>query len=153
MLTNSIIVALNVHAINDVDLCPGRTGGTLQMHRLSSKNNQWLGRFLGITGWEPSFCKSNRLHVDICQFSFIKLGYISHIPLKWSVNFLQSWTSTGYFSNSTGSSVTSCLFSPIIWNNRLKFITTSGNSPTILQESIEDTSDEWKYQNRKDANM
>ena len=33
--------------------------------------------FFGIiTGWEPSVCKSNRLHVDILWFSFIKLGYI-----------------------------------------------------------------------------
>ena len=29
-------------------------------------------------------------------------------------NFLQSWTSTGYFSNSTASFVTNCRFSPII---------------------------------------
>ena len=36
------------------------------------------------------------------------------MPLKWSVIFLQSPTSTGYFSNSTGSSVTNCRFSPII---------------------------------------
>ena len=32
--------------------------------------------FLGITGWDPSVCKSNRLHVDILQFLFIKLGFI-----------------------------------------------------------------------------
>ena len=38
---------------------------------------QWWGRFLGIIiGWDPSVCKSNQLHVDILQFSFIKLGYI-----------------------------------------------------------------------------
>jgi hypothetical protein len=59
--------------------------------------------------------KVNRLHVDILRFSFIKLEYILQIPLKWSVIFLQSWwTSTGYFSNSTGSFVTNCRFSPII---------------------------------------
>jgi hypothetical protein len=51
---------------------------------------------------------------DILRFSFIKLGYIPYIPLKWLVIFLQSWISTGYFSNSTGSSVTNCRFSPII---------------------------------------
>ena len=40
-------------------------------------DNQWSGRFLGIIiGWDPSVCKSNRLHVDILRFSFIKLGYI-----------------------------------------------------------------------------
>ena len=64
-------------------------------------------RFLGITGWDPSVCKPNRLHVPIRRFSFIILWYILYIPLKWSVIFLQSWrTSTGYFSNSTGSFVT-----------------------------------------------
>ena len=74
--------------------------------------NPWLGRFLGITGWDPCVCKSNRLHVDILWFSFTKLGYILQIPLKWSVTFLRSWTSTGHFSNSAGSSVTNCRFSP-----------------------------------------
>ena len=48
---------------------------------------QWSGRFLGIISWDPSVCKSNQLHVDILQFSFIKLGYILQIPLKWSVYF------------------------------------------------------------------
>ena len=70
--------------------------------------HQWSGRFLGITGWDPSICKPNRLHVDI---SFIKLMYILKISLKWSVIFLQSWTSTGYISNSNGSFVTNCRFS------------------------------------------
>ena len=37
---------------------------------------QWSGRFLGITSWDPSVCKSKRLHVDILRFSYIKLGYI-----------------------------------------------------------------------------
>ena len=37
---------------------------------------QWPGRFLGITGWGLSVCKSNRLHVHILRISFIKLGYI-----------------------------------------------------------------------------
>ena len=75
---------------------------------------QWLGRFLSITGWYPSVGKFNRLHVDTCRFSFIKLEYILLIPLKWLVIFLQSSTSTGYFINSTGSIVTNCWFSPII---------------------------------------
>jgi hypothetical protein len=36
-----------------------------------------IGRFLGIIiGCDPSVCKSNRLHVDILQFSFMKMGYI-----------------------------------------------------------------------------
>ena len=75
---------------------------------------QWSEIFLGITGWDSSVCKSNRLHVDILQFFFIELGDILYIPLKWLVIFLQSWTSTGYFSNSTGSFATYCRFSPII---------------------------------------
>ena len=61
------------------------------------------------------FASPTGLHVDVLRFSFIKLGYILKIPLIWSVIFLQSWwTSTGYFSNSTGSFVTNCRFSPII---------------------------------------
>ena len=76
--------------------------------------HQCSGRFLGITGWDPSVCLSNWLHVDILRFSFIKLGNILWLPLKWSVIFLKVWTSAGCFSNSTGSSVTNCRFSPII---------------------------------------
>ena len=83
--------------------------------RLLSRVHQWLGRFLGIIGWDPEVCKSNWLHVDSLRFSFIKLRYILlWIPLKWSVIILQSWTSTGYFSNSTGLSVTNCRLSQII---------------------------------------
>ena len=59
---------------------------------------QWSGRFLGImTGWDTSVCKSYRLHVAIIRFSFIKLGYILYISLKYPVIFLQSCTSTGFF--------------------------------------------------------
>ena len=81
--------------------------------------HQLSGRFLGIiTGWEPSVCKSDRLHVDILRFS----GYIPWIPLKWSIILMQYLTSTGYFSDSTGSSVTNCRFSriigPHIWHFR-----------------------------------
>ena len=65
-----------------------------------------IGRFLDIIGWDPSVCKSNRLHVDILRFFYINLRYIPQIPLKWSVILLNTWTSTGYFSNSTGSSIT-----------------------------------------------
>ena len=37
---------------------------------------QWPERFLGIiTGWYPSACKSNRLHVHILRFPFIELGW------------------------------------------------------------------------------
>ena len=86
----------------------------IRVELLDKCHKQWSGRFLGITGWYPRVCKSNRLHVHIVRFSFIEMGYILQIPLKWSVNFLQSLTSTGYFTNSTGSFVTNCRFSPII---------------------------------------
>ena len=33
------------------------------------------------------------------------------LPLEWWVIFMMSWISTGYFSNSTSSSVTGCQFS------------------------------------------
>jgi hypothetical protein len=74
----------------------------------------WSGRILGTIGWDPSVCKSNRLHVDILRFAFIRLGYIISILLKWSEIFMQSWTSIGYFSNLTSSSITNFRFSPII---------------------------------------
>ena len=63
----------------------------------------------------PSVSKSNRLHVVSFWFFFIKLRYILlHIPLKWWVIFMKSWTSTSYFSNLTGSSVASRRFSPLV---------------------------------------
>ena len=37
--------------------------------------NQWLRRFLDTMGWDPSVCKSNRLHADILRLSFSRLGY------------------------------------------------------------------------------
>ena len=61
------------------------------------------------------------IHVDILQFSFIKLGHIQQSPWKLSVNFLQSWTSTGLFGGN-------CRFSPIIeceWSSLLMRITDS----------------------------
>ena len=69
------------------------------------------GKFLGIVGQDPSDSQSNRVHVDILWFCFIHLRYILYIPLKWLVILLKSLTSTGYFSNSTSSSVTNCQFS------------------------------------------
>ena len=72
----------------------------------------WLGRFLGIIGWDPSVGKSDRWHVDNLWFFYINLRYIPYIPLKWSVILMKSWTSTGYFS--TSSSVPNCRFSMII---------------------------------------
>ena len=37
---------------------------------------QWSGRFVGTAGYDPTVCKSNRLHVHILWYSIIKLGYI-----------------------------------------------------------------------------
>ena len=75
---------------------------------------QWSGRLLGITSWDPSVCKSNMLHVDIHRFFLYKIGVYSTDYSKMIGDFLQSWTSTGYHSNSTGSFVTNCRFFPII---------------------------------------
>ena len=87
-------------------------------------------------GYECSswFTLANLLHVVIFRFSFIDLRRILQIPLKWWVNFQNSWASTGYFSNSTSSSVTSHWFSPFI---RPLFVKALSNSyatqvPTLL---------------------
>jgi hypothetical protein len=60
----------------------------------------WLVKILVVSRY-------NRVHVVIFQFFLINVRHIPQIPLKWSVIFLNSWTSTSYCSNSTGSSVTS----------------------------------------------
>jgi len=44
---------------------------------------------------DPSDSKSNRLHGDIFRSYFTHFIYILSIPLKLSVNFLKSLTSTG----------------------------------------------------------
>ena len=68
-----------------------------------------------IVGQDPSDSKPNRLHVHIFQFCSIHLRYIlAQIPLEWSINLMESWTSTIYFSNSTGSSATNRRFFPDI---------------------------------------
>ena len=48
--------------------------------------------------------------LTIFRFGFIHLRCILQIPSKRSVHFLKSWTSTDYFSNSTGSSATNRRF-------------------------------------------
>ena len=60
--------------MNPWNKCLGRFLGIIGRHRSGSK--QWSGRFLGMTSWDPSVCKSNRLHVHILRFSYIELGYI-----------------------------------------------------------------------------
>ena len=103
------------------------------MHALKLLPSLVIGRFLAIIGWDASVCKSNWLHVDILWFSFINLGYILWIPLKWSIIFLHSWTSTGYFSNSTDSFETNCRFSPIIDLTIIRF--RNGTSPLWWRSS------------------
>ena len=52
-----------------------------------------------------------------CGFPFLNWGiklYFINSSKTWSAIFLQFPASTGYFSNSTGSSLTNCRFSPII---------------------------------------
>ena len=88
--------------------------------------NQHTSDIVSIYSWPfPPIC--HQWPVEILVFAS-PTGYIltsSGLPLlnwgiihkflkKWSVIFLQSWIWTGYFSNSTGSFVTSCRFSPII---------------------------------------
>jgi hypothetical protein len=34
---------------------------------------QWLGRFLGISGWDPSVCQCNWLHVDIRERHWVPI--------------------------------------------------------------------------------
>ena len=41
---------------------------------MMERGNQCSGRFLGITGWNPTIYKSNQLHVHILWFSFVKMG-------------------------------------------------------------------------------
>ena len=56
---------------------PDRWAKSSNLFKSVSVQGQWSGRFLVIIiGWDPSVCKSSRLHVDILRFSFIKLGYI-----------------------------------------------------------------------------
>jgi hypothetical protein len=57
-------------------------------------------RILGITVRDSIVHESNRLHVDIFRFFFIKLRYILLIPLNWSVNVLKSLTSTDSYASS-----------------------------------------------------
>ena len=46
-----------------------------------------IGEILGITGWDPSVCKSNRLHVDILRCSFTRFGVYSINSFKLIGNF------------------------------------------------------------------
>ena len=70
------------------------------------------GEIFGIIGQNPSVSKSTRLRVVIFRFLVTNWRYILQIPLKRQVDFPKSWTSTGYFSNSTDSAGTCRRFSP-----------------------------------------
>ena len=74
---------------------------TLASHCLAG--GSVFGGFLGILSRESSVSKSIWWHVDIVRFSIINLMYTLKIHLNGLVIFLQSWTSTGYFSNSGSS--------------------------------------------------
>jgi hypothetical protein len=75
-----------------------------------------MGKLLGIVGQEPSVTHNPAgLHVSIFRFCFHSSEVYSSIDSsKWSVILLKSPTSTGDFSNPTGSSVTNHRFSPDI---------------------------------------
>jgi hypothetical protein len=72
------------------------------------------GKVLGIDGQDLSDSRSSRLHVDIFRFSFysVEVYYSCIDSSKMIENSPADRTSTGYFSNSTGSSVTDWRFSP-----------------------------------------
>ena len=70
-------------------------------------------KFLGIVGQDPSESKFNQLHVHmIFRLCFYSFQVYSMDLLNWSAILMKSQTSTNYFSNSTGSYVTNCRFSP-----------------------------------------
>ena len=46
-------------------------------HPILKRMLQWSGRTLGIINWNPSGCKSNRLHVDILRFFLYWIGAYS----------------------------------------------------------------------------
>ena len=56
--------------------------------------------------WIPVFLSPSGYMLTSFGF-FITFKYSLQIPLRWSVIFWKSWTSTGYFSNSTSSSINS----------------------------------------------
>jgi hypothetical protein len=66
------------------------------------------GRILDIIGQDASVSKSNPVTCrDLPVVPLFIVGCTLQTPLKCSVEFLKSWTSSGYFSNSIGSSATS----------------------------------------------
>ena len=62
------------------------------------------GIFLGIIGWDPSVSKSDWVTCWHLSILFTNVRYVLKVPLEWLVNFLKSWTSTGYSQTSPVSS-------------------------------------------------
>ena len=93
-----------------------RSSATVAENEVTFCGKEW--REIGVGNsdqGDPSVCMSNRLHVDILRFSFIKLRCILWNSSWMICNFVwQSWTSTGHFSNSTGSFVRNCRFFSLI---------------------------------------
>jgi hypothetical protein len=69
-------------------------------------------KFLSIVGQHPINYKSNRLHVNIFRCCFYSFEVYSIDSSEMIGKSPKSPTSTGYFSNPTGSSATNCQFSP-----------------------------------------
>ena len=69
-----------------------------------------------IVGQDPRDSKSSRLHVDIFRFRFHSFEVYFYIDSSKMIGnaIVKPRTSTGYFSKSTGSSVTNRGFSPNI---------------------------------------
>ena len=66
--------------------------------------DQCLQRFLGITSRDPNcFPSPTGYMLTSLSFSLLIWGVFYNFPLKWQVIFLNSGTSTHYFSNSTSS--------------------------------------------------
>jgi len=102
LLNEGIILTPHSNYFNIIYRNNLKSKGNFRTPHLKSNTNSLCKRFLNITTWDPSVCQSNQLHVDIFQFFNTNSKYILEIPLKWSLIFRKSWTSTGYFSNSTG---------------------------------------------------
>ena len=111
-----------------------------------------------VTVQDPSVLKSNQLHV-MWSFSFTLLIWdiLLKVPLKWLIIVPKSWTSIGYFSNSTRSSASRGRVFPFIGDyasqisEELYSSSSGSNSRTISCElswymctSFNHTSHKWK---------
>ena len=103
--------------ISSSSLQEGRQEG----RKARSHDTQCPGSFLGIVGQYPIDSKSNRL-VTCWHPSSGFLCSLQTYSKDSSKMFGNSRTSTGYFSNSTGSSVTKCQFSPDIGHTYAKLV-------------------------------